>query len=285
MFNIIRSDGLSQVDLLKSDYDSTNTYRNLIVIAGQNSVGKTTIFNTLIEEAKYFGIPNDPQPFSDLLFMLKNLEIDDKQGGINHYHEWSLQKEGKHYHVAGEPIVPFIVTSNKIIDAMFHSFFTSLADAPTGRLHFVEWTGGRNINPDDEPASRADFSFERIGNMLQEGKLPTAWLDRICGVIHPTADNLKRYELNEKKHTASLEQIATGTVSPKKGAVVLDIFGKDDFFMIEDLLKTKGISTYSVNNEVTPLFYERVREISAELFYLVGSKEKRTPQLSLGKSL
>ncbi|SRR5258708_38768249 len=93
---------------------------NFIIIAGQNSVGKTTTYNTLMEEAKTFLLSDNPHLFSDLLFMLNNLKIDDKEGGFNHYHDWSFLKEGGHSHANREPILPFTIISNKIIDAMFH---------------------------------------------------------------------------------------------------------------------------------------------------------------------
>ncbi len=283
MLRIGERDCISQIDVLKSHYLLMDTYRNIIIIAGQNAVGKTTTFNVLTQEAKQTKIPYEPRPFSDLFFMLNTLKEDDRQGGFNHYHECCAQKEGGHNHSNGEAELPFTINNNKLIDAMFFDFFTALTISRTDRFLFIEWTGGRNINLPNEPASRADFSFERIGRMLQEGSLPSAWLERVYAVIHPTADNSTRHALNERKHTASLEEIATGTVSPIKSSVVLDIFGEDDFFHVESLLQNRGIPIYPIKNDATPRFYERLREASREFFSPGRGIETQSPQLSISK--
>jgi hypothetical protein len=259
-----------------------NNCRNIVIIAGQNSVGKTTTFNVLTKEAKQIGIPYYHQPFSDLFFMLNTLKADDKQGGLNHYHEWCAHKMGIHTHDEGQAELPFIITDNKIIDEMFSDFFSDLAVSSSEKLLFAEWTGGRNINPAGEPASGADFSFERIGRMLQEGRLPTDWLDRVRAVIHVTAKKSIRYALNEGKHTDSIEEIITGTISPKKGAIVLDIFGEDDFLQVEGFLQNRDIHIYPIENDGTCRFYEQLREVSRRFFTQIREIETQSQPLSIG---
>ncbi len=243
-----------------------HTHRNIIIVAGQNSIGKTTTFNTLVEHAKASGIPHEPQPYSDLFFLVDSIKADDRRGGLRHYHDWTSRREPGHHHSGEEPIIPFTVTDNEVVDDMFRDLFTALENAPSDRLIFVEWTGGRNVNPPEEPASRADFSFQRIRQLLQDGALPNAWLDRIAGVIHPVADTETRYALNDRKHSDSMEEIITGKVSPRKGSVVLDIFGEDDFSEITTLFTNRGIPIRTIHNDGSLRFAEQLQEVMGELF-------------------
>lgn len=254
---------------------------HIIIVAGQNSVGKTTTFRLLTQEAKKRKLLYNPEPFSDLFFMVRALQEDDAQGGFNHYHEWSVWKDGGHRHDHGEAKLQFTVVSNKLVDAMFHNFFTALDHAPLDELLIVQWTGGKNVNLPNEPASRADFSFTRTGELLREGALPSTWLRNVRAVIHPVADTETRRTLNEMKHAITLEDALTEHLSPKKSLTVLDIFGKDDFVTIENIFLGDSIPVYSIRNDASPQFYAELREVARDIFLPRTAKAQRV-ELAVG---
>ena len=257
--------GLEEVVVMTIVQSSTDS--NIIIITGQNSVGKTTAFNVLSQEAKRYEISYKTRPVSDFLHLLNNVRKDDETGGFHHYHEWTAEKKGGHSHRNKEAEVPFIVIGNKIVDGMFYDFFAFLSNLPQSKsIYFAEWTGGMNINSQYEPASQVDFSFKRIAQLLMSGFLPGSWINRVKAVIHPVADMETRYKLNEKKHGFLLQELEEGNVSPKKPRQVLDIFGKDDFYEIEELFNSKNIPTYIIQNNADTLFMEQLREVSKELF-------------------
>jgi hypothetical protein len=257
--------GLEEIVVMTIVQSSTDS--NIIIITGQNSVGKTTAFNILSQEANGYGISYETQPVSDFLHLLNNVRKDDEAGGFHHYHEWTAEKKGGHSHRNKEPEVPFIVIGNKVIDGMFSDFFAFLSELPQSKnIYFAEWTSGININPPYEPASQVDCSFKKIAQSLQSGFLQRAWLNRVKAVIHPIADKDTRYDLNERKHSFLLQDLEEGNISPKKPRQVLDIFGKDDFSEIEGLFHSKNIPTYTIQNDANTLFIENLQEISKELF-------------------
>src|SRR5690349_244099 len=133
--------------------------KDIVLIIGQNAVGKTTAFRYFTWIAEQQGIAYEPEPVSDFLFILKQALMDDKQGGFHHYHNWSEAKTGGHSHENGEATIPFAVTHNNLVDGMQEEFLHTITLLPRfGKLRFVEWTGGINTNPPEEPASQVDFS-------------------------------------------------------------------------------------------------------------------------------
>ncbi len=251
--------------------------RSIILVSGQNAVGKTTTCNLLSEIAREKHIPYATKPISDLFFLLDEIMIDDHlNGGRGHYHEWCSHKRGGHSHLHNEPITPFTVTDNQLIDNMFAKFFNMLSSAATDRLCFAEWTGGMNTNPPDEPASEIDLSFSRIGKLLETGTFSSRWLDHVHAVIHPIADLNTRYALNRQQHSDLPEELDSGRVSPKKTITNLRIFGEDDFGHIRHIFEEKGIPVYYVDNTGDVLFFERIKKLAHQIFedYLARKQQE-----------
>lgn len=242
--------------------------RDIILIIGQNAVGKTTALRYLTRLAQQRGIAHEPEPISDFLFILKQTLKDDKQGGFRHYHNWSQEKTSGHDHENGEATIPFAVTHSALVDGMQEEFLKTLTFLPRfGKLHFVEWTGGINVNPPEEPASQVDFSFNRIANKIQEDLLPLQWIERVHAVIHISAATAIRIFFNTKDCDGQSLQILSGRASARRIPAVLNLFGHDDFCKIEPFFRSADVRyIFHMCNKGDDGFYQDLREISEVIF-------------------
>lgn len=198
------------------------------------------------------------------------MQLDDEAGGTHHTHDWAKKGTIGHIHNLGQPEFPFIVTDNELPNKMRIQFFTKLTNLPqTGKLWFVEWAGGINTNPPDDPTSCIDYSYATVKRMLLEGSLPDGWLKRVKAIIHLEANYPVRFALNQKSSIPSsikVEAIAQGTAFWQKDERVLRFYGLDDFVEIEGQLKAAGISIYPLNNDGGGSFYKILESIADELF-------------------
>jgi hypothetical protein len=242
--------------------------KDIVLIIGQNAVGKTTAFRYLIWLAKQRGIVYEPEPISDFFFLLKQTLMDDEQGGFRHYHSWSPEKSCGHSHKNGGATIPFAVTHNEIVDGMQEEFLQAITLLPRlEKLRFVEWTGGININPPEELVSRVDFSFKRVSKKIKEGLLAIQWLERVYAVVHISADTTTRFFFNTKDSEDQSAQILSGQASARRISTVLNLFGEDDFFSIETCFRDAGVRfIFNVFNKGDREFYKDLRRISSMIF-------------------
>lgn len=242
--------------------------KDIILIMGQNAVGKTTALRYLTGIAEQRGIVYEPQPISDFLFILKQTLIDDARGGFHHYHNWSQVKNGGHSHTNGEATIPFAITHNDLVDGMQEELLTTISLLPKSeKLCFVEWTGGINTNSPEEPASQVDFSFGRVSRKIREDLLPLQWLNRVHAVIHITAGTNTRFFFNTKDSDCPSSQILSGQASSWRISTVLKLFGQDDFSKIKPFFKRAGVPFIcNVYNKGDEGFYKDLRQISDLIF-------------------
>jgi hypothetical protein len=242
--------------------------KDIVLIIGQNAVGKTTAFRYLTWIAEQRGIVYEPEPISDFLFILKQALMDDERGGFHHYHNWSEAKIGGHSHKNGEATIPFAITHNDLVDGMQEEFLQTITLLPRfGKLRFVEWTGGINTNPPEEPASRVDFSFNRVAKKIQEDLLPIEWVERVHAVVHISAKAATRIFFNTKDSEDQSSQILSGHASARRMPTVLNLFGHGDFYKIEPLFKKAGVRlVFDVCNKGDGDFYKDLRQISDVIF-------------------
>src|SRR5205085_8886753 len=109
------------------------------------------------------------------------------------------------------------------------------------KLRFVEWTGGINTNPSEEPAAQVDFSFNRVAKKIQEDLLPIQWVERVHAVIHISAETTTRIFFNTKDSDEQSSQILSGHASARRMPTVLNLFGHSDFYKIEPFFKKTGV--------------------------------------------
>lgn len=242
--------------------------KDIILIAGQNAVGKTTASSYFMQVAKERGIAYEPRPIDDFSFLYAQTIKDDVSGGHRHYHDWSGERSQGHSHANGEARIPFVVTHTALSDSMHNAFFNAIASLPqTGKFWFVEWTGGCNTNPPGNPAAQADFSFTRASKMLNEGRWPLQWLERIHAVIHISADTRTRFLLNTEDSEYPLLKESSGQTLVRRITTVLEIFGRDDFSSIEPLFRDAGIELiFSLRNMGDSQFYDKLVRIGDSLF-------------------
>jgi len=242
--------------------------KDIILIIGQNAVGKTTAVRYLTWIAEQRGIVYEPKPISDFFFLLKQTLMDDERGGFHHYHNWSKVKSYGHSHVNGEATIPFAVTHNDLVDGMQEEFLHAITLLPRfEKLRFVEWTGGINTNPPEEPVSQVDFSFNRIAKKMQEDLLGVQWIARVHAVIHISAQTTTRFFFNTKDSDDQPSQILSGQVSARRISTVLNLFGHDDFSKLEPFFKKAGVRfIFNVHNKGDDEFYEDLRRISDLIF-------------------
>lgn len=243
--------------------------RDLIMVMGQYSAGKPHIMAQLKELARSKGAALEEETTSDLPLLIDEVYKDDAIGGYNHYHPWCTEKTGGHNHSLREPSSPFTVINNDIVDSMHKTYFETLSRLPsTGKLRFAEISGGENTNPFSEPAYQADFSFKRLVQAFNDSQLPTDWLDRVLAVIHPIvlSDQIRSY-INDFEYIHSLDTKNREIVREKRDGIVLNMFGRDDFVYMNDLLKKHYVPhIYAIRHDGTELFALRARRILEELF-------------------
>lgn len=242
--------------------------KDLVLITGQNAVGKTTAFRYFTWIAEQRGIAYEPEPISDFLFILKQALMDDERGGFHHYHNWSESKIGGHSHANGEATIPFAVTHNGLVESMQEDLLKTITTLPRfEKLRFVEWTGGINTNPPEEPASQVDFSFKRVAKKLQEDLLPVQWIERVHAVIHISAETTTRVFFNTKDSDDQSPQILLGHASARRMSTVLDLFGHDDFYKVAPFFKKAGVRfIFNMCNKGDEGFYEDLERISDVIF-------------------
>lgn len=250
--------------------------KDIVLIVGQIAVGKTTASSYLMQLAREQGIAYEPTPIDDFPHLFEQVWKDDISGGHRHYHDWSGEGSEGHSHAHAEPYIPFVVTHTDLVDGMYTNFFNFITEqSQTGKLRFVEWTGGKNTNPPDRPAARADFSFTRAYEMIKEGHWSDRWLERILAIVHITADRETQLLLNTKNSEHPSFKESSDQVVGRRIKAALDIFGEDDFSSIKLLFRGRVDNKliFDVCNKGGKEFYDRLEAISDSLF----KKFKRTP--------
>ena len=247
--------------------------RDVIIITGCNTVGKTTASNYLRYLAKIRNIPHEEKIVADSQSLFEAMQQDHSVAGIHHTHNWCRSDQQIHNHNDNQPEFPFTVIDNTLPDTMRINFFSKLTNLGTGKLWFAEWAAGVNTNPQDSPSSKIDYSYAKVKNMLQVKSIPDSWLKRVKAVIHISADECMRFDLNKRRlipSTAQPESIEKGTAFWQKDEQVLRFYGTDDFAEIKDLLKAHNIDIYTIKNNGDTGFYHELAAVADEI--LVSGK-------------
>ncbi len=251
--------------------DLIGTKRDIIIVTGCNAAGKTTTTNYLREWANLRNIPNENKIVADSQCLFEAMQLDDQAGGLHHTHDWCTTDSQGHSHHLDQPVFPFTVIDNELPVTMRLQFFMKLTALPkTGKLRFVEWAGGVNTNPPDDPTSLIDYSYSKVKDMLQEESLADGWLKRVKAVIHVKADYDVRLYLNGHRSiptSAQPEAFEKGTAFWLKDERVLRFYGHDDFAEIEDLFQACNIPVHSLVNDGRNHFYECLETIANTLFF------------------
>lgn len=244
-----------------------NESGDIILVVGPSAAGKTDVLNDLRESCRIHGIPYMAKAVSDAHTILDRMREDDREGGHHHTHDWCARAIQGHTHLRREPTLPFTVTSNIIPDRMYSDFFARLATLPqTAETWFAEWSGGINTNPPEEAASRADFSYGRIGKKLFWEEYDDSWIPRVRAIIHPVTERSVRFALNAKRGIPSEWQIEYGTASWPLTDTGMNIFGEDDFETIRHQFFRVGIPVYEIRNDGDNGFRRELHAIKRDLF-------------------
>lgn len=204
--------------------------RDVILVIGPSASGKTHVLNLLRQEiAETYRLPHELIPLSDSHTILARVAQDDLSGGHHHYHPWSRGKD-THDHTQHPEIIPFTLAGNRIGHAFIRDFFRELTRLPyTGVIRYAEWSGGKNTNPLDDPASRTNLSFETITRLMRTGNIPGEGLDRVLAAIHVETPRKYRTQLNDSRSVPSADEIKFGFASWPLDQAAMNIFGEDDF--------------------------------------------------------
>ena len=260
--------------------------RDIIIVTGCNAVGKTTATNHLRYLATLHNVSHEGSIVADSQCLFEAMRADDEAGGFHHTHDCYKPGAQGHIHDSDEPIFPFTVTDNELPNRMRERFFKKLTKLRrTGKLWFVEWAGGVNTNPVEDPASCIDYSFATVKSMLEEGKLPQRWLKRVKAVIHVRAEDEVRFVLNKQRSIpfyAQPQAIENGTAFWQKDERVLRFYGRDDFLAIEGLFRKANIPVYSIKNYGNRYFYEQLGTVANRLFSSEKVAIAKTSVLSTG---
>jgi hypothetical protein len=255
------------MSLFRNRHDNV---RDLVVVTGCNAVGKTTASNYLQNWATLHKIPHEDIIVADSQCLFEAMQSDDEAGGFHHTHDWCQPDARYHFHDSFQPEFPFTVTDNKLPNIMRNRFFTKLISLRrSDKLWFAEWAAGVNTNPLDDPASVIDYSYVKVKSMLREKSIPDGWLKRVKAIIHITATDCVRFDLNQRRlvpSSARPEAIENGTAFWQKDERVLRFYGHDDFSKIESELKAAGIFIYTIENDGGDNFYKNLELKVNEIF-------------------
>jgi hypothetical protein len=236
--------------------------RDTILVAGPSACGKTKTLNQLREELSLLGIPYDHIPLTDSHTIMERMFEDDSINlGQGHYHPWCEGDISGHTHEeAGHEPTPFTLAGDPIARNMMIDFWKGLRRLPQdGRIHLAELSAGVNINPDSDPASQTNLSFETLVNRLIDGTYPSVGLSRVRAIIHPQTGDEERLILNLQRSIPSEREIKEGTASFVCSPSAMKIFGKDDFspFFSTFITETHAIPIYSFLNDGEPTTIEK----------------------------
>lgn len=244
---------------------------DMIIITGCNSVGKSTTSNYLLKLATSYKIPHENRIVDDSQCLFEAMQLDDREGGLHHTHDWCKKNAPGHTHNLDQPIFPFTVTDNELPNRMRIHYFTKLTNLPiTGKLWFAIWSAGVNTNPPADPTSRVDYSYATVKKLLLEGSLPDGWIKRTKAIIHLKADFSVRIALNKLRPLpTSAEQEAQEKDSAfwLKDERVLRFYGFDDFSEIEGLFETASASIHTIENDGGNHFYTYLEALGDALFH------------------
>jgi hypothetical protein len=247
-----------------------NEMRNIIIVTGRSAVGKTTTSNYLRNIFASQKIPCEEHVISDALSLIKMVELDDKQGGLHHTHDWckpTTYQKG-HSHQLSQPILPFTVLDNTLPDAMLFDFFTELTKIPkTDTIYIAEWAAGLNNNPKDTLFSSIDYSYAKINEMFRKGILPTHWIKQVISVVHIVASDESRFTFNEKRNIPCSEKMLDGTMSWYTPEEILRFYDEDDFINIIPFFQKNDAHIYEITNSGNSNFFkELLYDFASHLF-------------------
>ena len=229
-------------------------YRDTILVVAPSAGGKTESLNIIREIVGRLGLPQEFKPHSDSHTILDRMYEDDRENhGRGHFHSWVNDKRNGHRHrdYETDKPIPFTLHGNDVAHKFIFDFFTGLRDLPcTGELRYAELSGGINTNHFEDPASGTDLSFATYNQMLRLGRFPKEGLRRVLAVIHPETDEDVRKSLNSSRGQPTPEQIDLGTASWQLDEGAMKIFGRDDFFALEQLFQELGVPhVYTLPND------------------------------------
>ncbi len=240
---------------------------DIILVTGRNMVGKTTAIYHLKKYIDLDKIHNEI--ITDSQYLFESMMQDDKSGGIHHTHSWCEKSSRGHKHNSreDEPIFPFTVTDNTIPDSTFHLFFTALNNLPhiNNKIYFVELAGGRNTLFKDESGSDINYSYAKIKRIYQENLKYRKWMERVRTVIHITAADETRQILKHRRLMHFPKDLAKNTASWLIDERVLQFYGYDDFFEIQGLFDSSGVTVHDIKNDGSVFFFDRLNCLSKEL--------------------
>ncbi|SRR6266571_3353982 len=243
---------------------------DIIIIAGCNSVGKSTTTNYLRTMATLYKIPHESNIVADSQCLFEAMQSDDRAGGLHHTHDWCEKYVLGHAHNLDQPIFPFIVTDNELPDKMRLNYFTTLTNLPRAdKLWFVEWAAGVNTHPPEDPISCVDYSYAIVKKMLVEGSLVDDWINRIKAIVHLEADYPVRLALNKLRSIPSItesEALKKDSAFWLKDERVLRFYGNDDFSEIEGMFRAASVPIYTIINDGKYGFYNNLESVADKLF-------------------
>ncbi len=243
--------------------------RDIIIVTGCNAVGKTTATNHLRELATKYNIPHENKIIADSQCLFEAMQDDDETGGHHHTHNWCQSGRQGHIHDGCHPEFPFTVTDNNLPEVMRIKFFSRLTYLGTGKLWFAEWAAGINTNPLDDPSSNINYSYTKVKSLIQDKSIPDGWLKRVKAVIHISADECVRFDLNKRRLLPTIarpEAIEKGTAFWQKDEQILRFYGKDDFDEIKELLEAHDIDIHTIENKGDDVFYDQLIGVADEIF-------------------
>ncbi len=237
--------------------------KNIILVTGPISDGKSFLITGLREEFARRGIPQSLEVISDGKFLLDAVAHDHKfHEGRNHMHE-GQQIPTAHYHGDGwQNKYDFVATGREIQTFMFANFFRQLEwIRDSGQIVFAELAGGDGVYKKDNPLAANDYSYARIVDGLNSGEFATEWVPRVLTVLHPSSEFSDRIAWNRNRlsHPPTEDEIMGGRASWGVPEMVMGNTAYDDFPVFQHFLESHGVNPFNIetiHNSGGPELYQ-----------------------------
>lgn len=235
--------------------------KNIILVTGTISDGKTVLIGRLRQELARLNIPQALSVISDGSYLLEAIKQDHKLNhGRNHMHE-GQSLPGAHDHEGGSNKYDFVSAGKEIQTFMLSMFFDHLASVrDSGPLVFAELAGGRGEFKEGDPLAANDYSYQRMVRGLKSGEFATDWIDHLRMVIHPSSEFTSRLAWNRDRleHPPTEEDIRGARASWGVPERVMYNTKYDDFEVFGGFLESRGVARScieTITNGGNPEFF------------------------------
>src|SRR5258708_4505305 len=241
--------------------------RDIIMISGQNAVGKSTAMEVLKQVLR-----SQCTQVKEIAFGYKRLFekiVTDTEGEYHFHPTWHTESNPKnikghiHKDTVLHPYEPFTEIGNTLNIEVLQEKFNSLENLSylPNQIILTDLARGVNTNPSQTVEALADYSFQLTKKLMHKNVLPVKWLTRVKVWIHITMKEDLRWKAFSDRNLLSISKSQKSHLAWVKSTESFHMFGNDDFSEFSEVLQSANIPyIFSINNDLTPRFFQNIKE-------------------------